>query len=86
VQADFEAVLPHIVSVHVKDGVWRAAAGEAPWAFEFVPAGGGQLPLAAWLTTLAGRNYQGAVCSEYEGGGDFREGTRSSIAFLKTVS
>ena len=32
VQADFEAVLPHIVSVHVKDGVWREAAGGAPWS------------------------------------------------------
>jgi len=90
VQADFEAVLPHVVSVHVKDGVWREAAapavGGAPSVFEFVPAGSGQLPLTDWLKALAGRGYQGAVCSEYEGGGDFREGTRSSIAYLKTIS
>ena len=86
VQADFEAVLPHIVSVHVKDGVWREAVGSTPSVFEFVPAGSGQLPLVDWLKALAGRGYQGAVCSEYEGGGDFREGTRASIAYLKTIS
>jgi sugar phosphate isomerase/epimerase len=82
VRADFAAVLPHIVSLHVKDGVWRAAAeGEAP-VFEFVPAGAGQLPLAGWLAALADRGYRGAVCSEYEGSGDFRAGTRASIAYL----
>jgi len=86
VQADFEAVLPHIVSVHIKDGFWREAAGSMPAVFEFVPAGSGQLPLADWLKALAGRGYQGAVCSEYEGGGDFRDGTRASIAYLKTIS
>jgi sugar phosphate isomerase/epimerase len=77
VRADFVAVLPHIVSLHVKDGVWRAADG-----FEFVPAGAGQLPVAEWLAELAGRGYRGAMCSEYEGGGDFRAGTRASIAYL----
>ena len=86
VQADFEAVLPHIVSVHVKDGVWREATGEAISIVEFVPVGSGQLPLADWLKVLAGRGYQGAVCSEYEGGGDFREGMRLSIAYLKSIS
>jgi sugar phosphate isomerase/epimerase len=89
VLADFEAVLPHIVSMHVKDGVWREAAapavGNAPAVFEFVPAGSGQLPLTDWLMALADRGYQGAVCSEYEGSGDFRDGTRSSIAYLKTI-
>jgi sugar phosphate isomerase/epimerase len=86
VRADFEAVLPHIVSVHVKDGVWREAAAGAPAVFELVPAGGGQLPLADWLKALADRGYQGVVCSEYEGGGDFRDGTRATIAYLKTIS
>ena len=38
VQADFEAVLPHVVSLHVKDSVWRAAASEAPFVFGLVPA------------------------------------------------
>ncbi len=82
VRADFEAVLPHIASLHVKDGVWRVAAGGTAAAFEFVPAGSGQLPVAEWLAALAARGYGGAVCSEYEGGGDFREGTRASIAYL----
>jgi len=86
VRADFEAVLPHIVSLHVKDGVWREATAGAPPSFEFVPAGSGQLPLAEWLKTLAARGYQGAVCSEYEGSGDFRDGTAASIAYLKTIS
>jgi sugar phosphate isomerase/epimerase len=86
VQADFEAVLPHIASVHVKDGIWQAAAGSAPAVFEFVPAGDGQLPLAHWLKALTDRGYQGAVCSELEGAGDFRDGTRASIAYLKTIS
>lgn len=77
VRADFAAVLPYIVSLHVKDGVWRAAEG-----FEFVPAGAGQLPVAEWLAELADRGYQGAVCSEYEGSGDFSVGTRASITYL----
>lgn len=81
VRADFATVLPYVVSVHVKDGVWRPDA--AP-AFTFVPAGQGQLPLAEWLAALAARGYPGGVCSEYEGGGDFREGTRASIAYLLT--
>ncbi len=83
VRADFAAVLPHIVSLHVKDGVWRAAAGGEAAVFEFVPAGAGQLPVAEWLAVLADRGYRGAVCSEYEGGGDFREGTRASVAYLR---
>jgi len=84
VRADFAAVLPYIVSLHVKDGVWRAAAGSSLAAsFEFVPAGAGQLPVAEWLAALAGRGFQGAVCSEYEGSGDFRAGTRASIAYLR---
>lgn len=76
-QADLDAALPYTVNVQVKDGVWRAGA------FEFVPAGEGQLPLAALITRLAARGYDGPISSEYEGAGDFREGTRRSIAFLK---
>ena len=81
VKADFDAVLPHVVSLHVKDGVWQTddALGAN---VQFVPAGSGQLPLADWLAALTGRGYTGAVCSEYEGGGAFREGTRASIAYL----
>jgi sugar phosphate isomerase/epimerase len=86
VQADFQALLPHIVNLHVKDGAWREATALAASSFEFTPAGSGQLPLSQWLQDLAARGYEGAVCSEYEGGGDFREGTRSSIAYLKTAS
>lgn len=82
VQADFEAVLPYIVNVHVKDGIWRPEAAAAPAAFEFVPAGRGQLPLARWLSALAATGYAAGVCSEYEGPGDFREGTRASMAYL----
>ncbi len=82
-RADFAAVLPHVVSLHVKDGLWRGAPGGSPVpVFEFVPAGEGQLPLSEWLAVLAARGYQGAVCSEYEGAGDFLDGTRRSIAYL----
>jgi len=79
VQADFAAVLPRIVNVHVKDGVWTGDS------FSFVPAGEGELPLAWLLQQLAARGYDGMVCSEFEGGGDFVEGTRRSIAYLKPV-
>ncbi len=83
VRADFSAVLPHIVSLHVKDGIWREAPGsDAARSFEFVPAGQGQLPLREWLALLAQRGYRGGVCSEFEGSGDFREGTRLSIVHL----
>jgi len=75
-QADFEAVLPYVVNVHLKDGVWQGDR------FQFVPAGEGELPLAAWITRLAGRGYAGALCSEYEGAGDFLEGTRRSVQYL----
>lgn len=79
VRADFAAVLPRIVNVHIKDGVWTDAG------FNFVPAGEGELPLAWLLQELAGRGYNGMVCSEFEGAGDFVEGTRRSVAYLKQV-
>lgn len=75
-QADFEAALPHTVNVHVKDGVWRGDQ------FEFVPAGEGELPLSDWLAALAAAGYQGAVCSEFEGAGDFLQGTQRSVRYL----
>lgn len=81
VKADFDAVASHVVSLHVKDGVWQT--GGATPAFLFVPAGEGQLPVAEWLAALAGRGFTGAVCSEYEGGGDFRAGTAASITYLR---
>lgn len=79
VQADFAAVLPRIVNVHIKDGVWTGAG------FTFVPAGEGELPLVWLLQQLAERGYSGMVCSEFEGAGDFVEGTRRSVAFLTRV-
>ncbi len=79
VRVDFAAVLPHVVSVHIKDGVWTADG------FGFVPAGEGELPLAWLLQQLADRGYEGPVCSEFEGSEDFREGTRRSIAFLRSA-
>ncbi|MCX7671819.1 MAG: sugar phosphate isomerase/epimerase [Anaerolineae bacterium] len=82
VRADFAAVLPYVINVHVKDGIWRPGAGGEP-AFDFVPAGQGRLPLAEWLDALAAAGYAGAACSEYEGAGDFRAGTRMSIAYLQ---
>ncbi len=77
VRADFEAVLPRVVNVHVKDGRW---VGEG---FVFVPAGEGEMPLSWLLEALAARGYDGPVYSEYEGSGDIVEGTRRSIEFLK---
>jgi sugar phosphate isomerase/epimerase len=77
VAADFAAVLPYVVSVHIKDGIWTEDG------FTFVPAGEGDLPLAQLFHDLAERGYKGPVYSEYEGAGDFREGTRKSIAYLK---
>ena len=77
VRTDFEAVLPRVVNVHIKDGRW------VDGGFVFVPAGEGELPLQELLEGLAARDYEGPVYSEYEGGGDVVEGTRRSIAFLK---
>lgn len=79
VRADFEAVLPYIVNVHIKDGVWRDGG------FLFVPAGEGALPLEWLLRQLAARGYDGNVSSEFEGGGDFLEGTQRSVAYLNRV-
>jgi len=79
VRADFAAVLPRIVNVHIKDGVWTDEG------FIFVPAGEGKLPLAWLLQQLAERGYHGMVYSEFEGAGDFVEGTRRSMAYLKRV-
>jgi sugar phosphate isomerase/epimerase len=79
VRDDLTAVLPRVVNVHVKDGVWTDTG------FDFVPAGQGELPLVWLLETLAARGYTGSICSEYEGGGDFAKGTATSLAFLKKV-
>lgn len=81
VRVDFAAVLPYVANVHVKDGIWRQN-DDASVTFEFVPAGSGQLPLPTWLDALAAAGYVGGICSEYEGAGDFRAGTRASIAYL----
>lgn len=77
VQADFVAVLPRVVNVHIKDGIWT------PDGFEFVPAGEGDLPLIWLLDQLKAIGYTGPIYSEYEGAGSFAEGTQRSIAFLK---
>jgi sugar phosphate isomerase/epimerase len=77
VEADFAAVLPYVISVHIKDGIWTGDG------FTFVPAGEGQLPLEQLLRDLLARGYQGPIYSEFEGAGDFREGTRASIAYLR---
>ena len=79
VRADFAAVLPYIVNVHIKDGVWTGDD------FTFVPAGEGALPLVWLLKQLAERGYRGIVSSEFEGTGNFVEGTRRSVAYLKQV-
>ena len=79
VEADFAAVLPYVVSVHIKDGTWTGDG------FEFVPAGEGDLPLSQLFRDLVNREYKGPVYSEFEGAGDFREGTRKSIAYLKQL-
>ena len=78
-QADFQAALPYTVNVHVKDGVWRDGR------FEFVPAGEGDLDLGGLLRQLVALGYRGAVCSEYEGSGDFVTGTRVSVAYLRKI-
>jgi sugar phosphate isomerase/epimerase len=79
VRADFEAVAPRAVNVHIKDGVW---AGND---FTFVTAGDGDLPLAWLIETLVAGGYDGTICSEYEGPGDFVSCTANSIKYLKTT-
>jgi L-ribulose-5-phosphate 3-epimerase len=79
VERDYAAMLPQTVSVHVKDGVWD---GER---FTFVPAGDGELPLAALLAQLVANGYDGPICSEYEGAGDPIAGTERSIAYLRAA-
>lgn len=76
---DFEAVLPHTVCVHIKDGVWTDEG------FEFVAAGRGSLPIARLIDDLRTGSYEGPIYSEYEGSGDFLGGTRESVSFLHGV-
>ena len=76
---DVGAALPHALNVHVKDGIWRDSG------FEFVPAGDGELDLVTPLVWLRQRGFVGMVYSEYEGAGGFLEGTRRSIAYLRSV-
>ena len=77
VKQDFEAVLPRVVNLHVKDGGWTDDG------FAFVPAGEGELPLVWLISALQERGYEGSICSEFEGGGDFVKGTATSIVFLR---
>lgn len=79
VQADFDAVAPYVRNAHIKDGVWVNGG------FDFVPAGSGDLPLAQWLAHLVESGYQGPLISEFEGKGDFIQGTSQSIAYLKAA-
>jgi len=73
----FDALLPHIVNVHVKDV--RMENGEAV----FVPAGRGEIELGALLRSLADRGYEGAVVSEYEGKAAYAPSTQGSVAYLR---
>lgn len=70
-------LFPYIINVHVKDGIWKGGG------FELVPAGRGQIKLRKLLRDLAANGYQGAVVSEFEGKGDYVEGTRESVAYLR---
>ncbi|MBN1875627.1 MAG: sugar phosphate isomerase/epimerase [Anaerolineae bacterium] len=79
VAADIEAVLPRVINVHIKDGVWTEEG------FSFVPAGTGSLNLTGLLQRLREMDYQGMVYSEFEGQGDFLDGTRRSITYLKSI-
>lgn len=80
VEADFAAALPHAVSVHVKDGRWIEEG------FVFVPAGQGELKLAALIGQLIETGYDGPIISEYEGSGDYLDSTRASIDFLRRAA
>ena len=77
VRRDFEAVLPRVINVHVKDGKWTNEG------FTFVTAGEGELELDWLIEALLERGYDGCIHSEYEGSGNFLECTRRSIAYLK---
>lgn len=79
VRKDLDAILPYCLNLHVKDGKWTDEG------FVFVPAGEGEMPLAWIIKQLEAQLFEGNVHSEYEGGGDFLAGTRTSIACLKTL-
>lgn len=79
VRADFQAVAPRAVNIHIKDGVWTGTG------FDFVTAGEGDLPLQWLIETLIAGGYNGTICSEYEGAGNFVDCTAKSIAYLKTI-
>lgn len=78
-QQDIMAVLPHSVNVHIKDGLWQDGG------FPFVAAGEGEVDLASLLQMLNKTDYSGAICSEFEGTGDFYESTQQSIGYLKSM-
>jgi len=73
----FGALLPHIVSVHVKD--LALEAGE----LNLVPAGRGQIDLKGLLRALADRGFEGGVVSEYEGKSPYAASTLESVAYLR---
>jgi len=75
----FDALLPSVVNVHVKDV--RMEGGESV----FVPAGRGEVRLAGLMQALASRGYEGAVVSEYEGKAAYVPSTRESVAYLRGV-
>lgn len=78
---DIAAVLPRVISVHVKDVAWRDGRFDG-----FVPAGDGGIDLPGLFAALCGRGYDGPVVSEYEGPGSHAEGTTRSIAHLKRLA
>jgi len=80
VERFFDDLLPSIFSLHIKDGIWGDGGG-----FEFVPAGRGEMRLPKLLSALAGRGFEGGIVSEFEGKGDYVEGTRESVAYLRGV-
>jgi sugar phosphate isomerase/epimerase len=79
VREDFNVLIPYIVCLHIKDGIWTEDG------FKFLPAGEGDLPLFWLLEKLQSSGFNGPVYSEFEGQGDFETGTAVSLKHLKEI-
>jgi sugar phosphate isomerase/epimerase len=77
---DIAAVLPRVISVHVKDVAWSGDTFTG-----FVPAGDGGIDLPGVLAALAAQGYAGPIVSEFEGPGSHHDGTARSIHHLKRL-
>jgi len=73
---------PYAVHAHIKDGSAQSGIRED---YTATALGEGEIDVGMFIDQLKGCGYGGALCIEYEGKEDPREGAEKSLRFLRRL-